>query len=73
MKKKLPAMLVFIGSLAVFVISVVLFWNMGIYVDEHNTTPAVICGGNFWLAADWLRLAISGIATLASGIYLLRK
>ena len=73
MKKKLPAMLVFIGSLAVFVISVVLFWNMGIYVDEHNTTPTVICGGNFWLAADWLRLAISGIATLASGIYLLRK
>lgn len=45
----------------------------GIYVDEHNTTASVVCGGDFWPMADWLRLVLSGFMTILSGGMLLRS
>lgn len=71
--KKLATFLVFICSMIIFIISVNLFYQMGIFVDENNTTPSAICGGDFWLMADWLRLALSGFLTIFSGIAFLRS
>lgn len=71
MKKKIVPAIVFICSLIIFVISTNLFYQMGIYADEYNTTPSVVYGGEFWLMADWLRLVLSGILTLLSGGLLL--
>lgn len=51
-------------------ISLKLFYNMGIYVDEHNTSPDVVCGGIFWLNMDWLCLALLAVVTFFSGIKL---
>lgn len=73
MKKKTVSFVIFICSLAVLLISMRLFWNMGIYVDEYNTTPSVVCGGEFWLCMDWARLLLSGIAAVLSGIVFFRK
>lgn len=73
MKKKIIPAIVFVCSLVIFVISANLFYQMGIYVDEYNTTPSVVYGGEFWLMADWLRLALAGIMILLSGGLLLKK
>lgn len=69
MKKKLN-IVIFIGSLIALLISIKLFWNMGIFVDEFNTSPDVVCGGEFWLYMDWLRLFVLAIITILSGINL---
>lgn len=54
-------------------ISLKLFYNMGIFVDEFNTSPDVVCGGIFWLYMDWLRLALLAVVTLCSGIKLFTR
>ncbi len=73
MKKKALLLVIFICSLGILLISLRLFWNMGVFVDEHNTTPAAVCGGEFWLMMDWLRMLLSGVTVVVSGIMLLRK
>ena len=70
--KKVITFLIFLGSLLIFIISANLFYQVGIYVDEYNTTPSVVYGGDFWLMADWFRLALAGIMTVVSGISLFR-
>ena len=45
-------------SFVTFLISVKLFWNMGVYVDEAGTSSDKVCGGDFWLYMDWLRLLL---------------
>lgn len=66
-------LIIFIGSLLALIISVKLFWNMGIFVDEFNTSTDVVCGGRFWSYMDWFRLFVLAIITIASGINLLKN
>ncbi|NBJ91104.1 hypothetical protein [Parablautia muri] len=73
MKRKAVSAVIFILSLAVFLISGQLFWNMGVFVDEYNTTPSAVCGGEFWLLMDWARLLASGMLVLLSGMAFFRK
>lgn len=68
MKKKILTLTIFISSLLIFIISINLFANIGIYADENNTTPLLVYGGNAALVASWLRLALSGIVTVVAGI-----
>lgn len=70
MKDKKRNLIIFLGCLLSLIISLKLFWNMGIYVDEMNTSPHVVCGGEFWLYMNWLRLLFLGIVTFLSGINL---
>ena len=55
---KLSRILLFALSFVTFLISVKLFWNMGVYVDEAGTSSDKVCGGDFWLYMDWLRLLL---------------
>ena len=64
---------IFILSLISLVISVNLFWNLGVYVDEVNTSPDVVLGGMIWLYMDWLRLGFLALICLLSAINLFRK
>ena len=73
MKNKLINILIFVLSTISLVISVKLFYNMGIFVDEFNTSPDVIAGGEFWLLMDWVRLGFSALICLLSGMTLLSK
>ena len=50
--------IVFLLSLISLLISLKLFWNLGIFVDEHALSPDIVNGGDFWLAMDWLRLLV---------------
>ncbi|MCT4565259.1 MAG: hypothetical protein N4A68_13220 [Maledivibacter sp.] len=72
-KKKSKLFIVFILSGMVLLISLRLFWNMGIYVDEHNTTPSVISGSDFWLYMDWLRLVLLTVIFIISATSLFHK
>lgn len=69
MKKYLSA-IIFILSLIALVISLRLFSNLGIYVDEHNTSPSVVLGGDFYLFTNWLRLLLLALITAGSGLQL---
>lgn len=71
--KKTLNIIIFTGCLLALIISVKLFWNTGVFVDEFNTSPDVVCGGNFWLYMDWLRLFILALITVLSGINLLKE
>ena len=73
MKGKFLNLSIFLLSIICLVISLKLFWNMGIYVDEFNTSPDVVLGGKFWLYMAWLRLGFSALICVLSGISLLRK
>ena len=60
-------------SLFSLLISLRLFANMGTYVDQAGTTPAVVCWGEFWLDMDWLRLAFLLDLPVLSGLNLTQK
>ena len=55
---KLTRTIIFTLSFVTFLISLKLFWNMGVYVDGAGTSPDKVCGGDFWLYMDWLRLLL---------------
>jgi hypothetical protein len=71
--KKIWDLVVFILSSITLLISLRLFWNMGIYVDKYNTTPSLILGSDFWLCMDWIRLGLLAIIVIISGINLFNK
>jgi hypothetical protein len=70
MKGKFLDISIFLLSIVCLVISFKLFRNMGIYVDEFNTSPDVVLGGDFWLYMAWLRLGFSALICILSGISL---
>lgn len=72
MKKSISLWIFGISTVSLLV-SLKLFWNMGIFVDEANTSPAAVCGGTFWLAMDWLRLGLLALLVILSLVQLARK
>ncbi|MEF9960278.1 MAG: hypothetical protein RR448_01745 [Niameybacter sp.] len=72
MKHKILGSIIFVTSLISLIISMKLFWNMGIFVDEYNLSPDIVYGGNLWLTMSWLRMGLLLIATVASGISLVK-
>ena len=53
MKNKILKGSIFILSSICFLITIKLVFNMGVYVDEFNTSPDVVVGGEFWLNMYW--------------------
>ena len=70
MKSRILTLIIFICSLTALCISLKLFWNMGVHVDEYGISPDVVYGGKFWLYMAWLRLVLLTAATVVSGIKL---
>jgi formate hydrogenlyase subunit 3/multisubunit Na+/H+ antiporter MnhD subunit len=71
MQRKL-SIIVFIISFALLTISAKLFWNLAVFADEHNSSPSIISGGDFWLAMDWVRLLLLVILCIVSCISLFK-
>ena len=69
-KNKIINMSIFLLSIISLIISLKLFWNMGIYAAHLNTSADVVLGGNLWLYMDWLRLGFSALICILSGINL---
>lgn len=68
MGKRNISITVFLLSLFSLLISVRLFWNLGIFVDEYGLSPDIVNGGDFWLTMDWLRLLLLFVLCVISGI-----
>jgi hypothetical protein len=62
---------VFVLSLASLVISLKLFWNMGVYADEYGSSPVLVSGGWFWLYMDWIRQGLLLVLCIISGLKLI--
>lgn len=60
-------------SLVSLMISMKLFYNMGVYVDEANSSLDVVLGGEFWLWMDWIRIAFIAVICLLSFVKLIRR
>lgn len=60
-------------SLVSLMISMKLFYNMGVYVDEANSSLDVVLGGEFWLWMDWIRIAFIAVICLISFVKLIRR
>lgn len=73
MRGKLLNISIFTLSFICLLISLKVFWNIGIYVDEFNTSPNVILGGNLWLIMDWIRLGASALICILSSINLFKR
>lgn len=56
--------IVFIISLFILISTIVEFWMLWIYVDEHNTDPATVLWGEVFLTIHWLKLLASLISSL---------
>ena len=68
MGKRRLSIIVFSLSLFSLIISLKLFWNLGIFVDEYGLSPDIVDGGDFWLTMDWLRLLLLLLLCVVSGI-----
>ena len=55
------------------IVSCVLMYNLGIYVDEAGTSPDIVCGGELWLSMDWIRLAVLALATVVCAVLFVRE
>lgn len=65
--RKLVSWVIFISSLVSLLISMRLFLNLGVFVDEYNLSPDIVYGGDFWLYMSWLRIGLLLIITIVSG------
>ena len=72
---RLASIIVFILSFVSLLISLKLFWNLGVFVDEHNLSTNVVSGSYFWSLMDWLRLLLLFLICVISGlnIFLAKK
>lgn len=68
MNKRMIFIIILILSGLSLLISLQLFWNMGVYVDEYNTTPSVVYGSEFWLDMSWIRLFLLGSIIIIASI-----
>ena len=68
MGSKKLSITVFVLSLILLLISLKLFWNLSIFVDEYGLSPDKVNGGDFWLSMDWLRLLLLFLLCVVSGI-----
>lgn len=64
---------IFVLSFIALIISLKLFWNIAIYVDEYGTDPVAVYGGEFWLYMAWLRMPLLAIVSIVSGIKLFSR
>lgn len=70
---KLVNRAIFLLSVISLVISMVLFYNLGIYCDEYNASPEMFYGGNWGLLLEWGNLIILFFICLLAGLRLFRK
>ena len=71
-EKKL-SILIFVLGFVSLLISVKLFWNLGIFVDEYNLSPDIVNGGEFWSSMDLVRLLLLFLLCILSGINIFKK
>ena len=70
---KLLKLILFICCTVSFLISLKLFWDLGVFCDEFGTSPDELFGGEFGLFMVWLRMGLLFLATIGSALALLHN
>lgn len=73
MKVRYVDFIIFIFSAASLLISVKLFWNMGVYIDAYGVSADIISGGQFWASMDLLRVLMLGALFIFSLLRLFKQ
>lgn len=68
MGKMILSISVFLLSIISLFVSLRLFWNLGMFVEEYGISPEIIYGGELWLTMAWLRLLLLLLLCIVSGI-----
>ena len=71
-EKKLSILIFVLGFVSLY-ISVKLFWNLGIFVDEYNLSANIVNGGEFCSSMDLMRLLLLFLLCILSGINIFKK
>ena len=66
--KKLTSRVIFIISFITLIISLKLFWNLGVFVDAYGLSPVNVNGSLFWLYMNWFRLLLTFMVVVISGL-----
>ena len=64
---------IFILSIICLIITCKLFWNLAIYVDEFNTFPDGVLGGELWLYMNWFKIGALALICILSGVNLFKS
>lgn len=64
---------IFVLSLISLFISLKLFWNIAIYVDDFGASLTDIYGGDFWSNMAWLQLGLLFVICVISGLKLFKR
>lgn len=54
MKRSIRDIIIFLISAVCFSIRTKLIYNTGYFCDEHNLSPDIIYGGDFYSILDWI-------------------
>ena len=64
---------IFLFSLASLIISMKVFYNQAIFVDEHDLGMGAIFGGDLWLYLIWIRFLLLAAACAISFFNILKR
>ena len=73
MKNKYLNLSIIILSMICLIISIKTFYNLGIYVDEYNTSPSGVLGGEIWVYSQWINFGVNAIICILAGIGFIKK
>lgn len=73
MRKKIIDLFILIFSLISLFISLNTFYNLCLYVDEVNTNPSVVLGGDKWLFMSWINFVLLVVILVMACINLFKK
>lgn len=68
MKIKVVSGINIVLQIVCLLISLKLFWNTAIFVDEYNLSPDIVLGGMGWLVMSWTVLGLLGAIIILTGI-----
>ena len=67
------SVIMFITGLISLIIVMRSFWNVGVFVDAHNTSPAEVYGGDFWNWMQWALMPLLLLIVLLSAFQIVKS
>lgn len=64
MKSRVVLGVNFILCIVCLFISMKLFWNTGVFVDEYNLSPDIVLGGSVWMLMNWIQIGLIAIISM---------
>ncbi len=72
-KYKFSILCILLLSISILLISSILFYQLSIYADEHNTSITLIYGGNFGFYLYWLNFILNFFICILSLLNLFNR